>query len=502
LQRWRIATYLLFEEPRSSQSAQALSVLILVCIVLSITAFLLETEPSLKGISDETWLILEVVCTAVFTGEYLVRLLVCDVAGSTVCKFLQRPMNVVDLFAVLPFYVWLCMQSFKLAKALGVLRTLRLVRLFRIFKLGRYSSGLQLMMVALKNSSQALWVLCFFLGMGMLLFSSMIYYVEKMMCPERPLLAAEPLDDGSPRTQLDQYLEECHARRESQHGLCCDEHDAPLDFPSIIEASWWAIVTMTTVGFGEVRPRTAPGMLVGTLTMLSGILLIALPIAIIGRKFQEAYEKHQPRDAGYKEKKAALEDNACPTMIEMGKRLRLMQLPDSNLASLAMELSQELEQAAAMQKEILSMQTYEQAKQAEVVVQFDQLLTKFCELSDMKSMAVHTLTTSGRNKAAGSKRAAPVVKSQDAVPAHVWSAAPGLPEDCQAAHLGDTRANVIPGSVWEAGASTGQLGDTAGNSSAGSDVGSSAGADLELATMPSGDAPRRRAPAEAEMPGD
>merc|ERR1719473_408493 len=94
-------------------------------------------------------------------------------------------MNIFDLMAILPFYLQLFLQNSS-TQALRVLRMVRLVRLFRIFKLGRYSSGMRLVAQALLNSFQALWVLVFFLWIGIFLFSSCLYYAEKMSCPSNP----------------------------------------------------------------------------------------------------------------------------------------------------------------------------------------------------------------------------------------------------------------------------------------------------------------------------
>merc|ERR1719440_2238732 len=118
-----------------------------------------------------------------------------------------------------------------------------------------------------------------------------------MSCPDVDDLKATPhyLHPGSGQTEWDQYAADCRVSKDGKHathGLCCDEHGSPLDFPSIVEAFWWSTVTMTTVGFGEVYPRTELGRIIATATMLSGILLIALPVAIIGRKFQEVYESN------------------------------------------------------------------------------------------------------------------------------------------------------------------------------------------------------------------
>lgn len=393
--KWRVSLYFMLEEPRSSWYAQAWSLVMILFILSSVLAFILETMHELD-VAESTWDDLEVFCTLGFTAEYVLRLFVCGIAGKTLCRFIRSPMNMTDLFAILPFYVWVFIRRMQVAKAFGMLRAVRLVRLFRIFKLGRYSAGLQLMVLSLKNSSQALWVLSFFLCIGCVLFSSAVFYAEKMECPESKVLKETLLNDGSGRSQYDHYMEECRAsidERVSQtYGLCCDEYDSPLDFPSIIEAFWWCIVTMTTVGFGEVYPRTWLGKLVGTITMLSGILLIALPIAIIGRKFQEVYDDHVESTGqncrsgpsshlSFFGASIAVPDSADgPSLNEMARRLRLMRLPSPQLATLARELAEGLAEVSAVQKEIVATENAEAGKQMEAALHFDVILGQLCAL--------------------------------------------------------------------------------------------------------------------------
>merc|ERR550514_1476909 len=121
---------------------------------------------------------------------------------------------------------------------------------------------------------QALSVLAFFLCIGVVLFSSLMYYAERLMWPNYDI-------------------------------ICCTEHGAAEDFPDIIETFWWSIVTMTTVGFGDQYPRTTQGRIVGVCCMLCGIILISLPVAIVGSKFQEAYEDME--DAQFAEAVASLQ---------------------------------------------------------------------------------------------------------------------------------------------------------------------------------------------------
>lgn len=314
--RYRI--YLILEDPTSSKQAQITSVVILTTILFSIACFMVETMPDFKNVSADTWLAMELICTVVFTLEYVIRFCVCDVVGVSQWKFVRDPMNVCDFLAILPFYV---QQIGKAAGAedMGIIRAFRLSRLLRIFKLARYSSGMRLMAEALTNSFRALSVLLFFLCIGIVLFSSSLYNVERISCPSRKELAKTP-------GETEKYIQECLKSGDGwsqNYGLCCDEHDSPNDFPSIMEAFWWSIVTMTTVGFGDVYPRTVGGRIVGIFTMLAGLLLISLPVAIVGRKFQEVYEDHFNSDA-----QAASENRhhhvAKETMSDDGSQMKEM----------------------------------------------------------------------------------------------------------------------------------------------------------------------------------
>eukprot|EP00927_Polykrikos_kofoidii_P066990 TRINITY_DN6253_c0_g1_i1.p1 TRINITY_DN6253_c0_g1~~TRINITY_DN6253_c0_g1_i1.p1 ORF type:complete len:589 (-),score=81.18 TRINITY_DN6253_c0_g1_i1:140-1906(-) len=429
--RLRVTMYMVLEEPQSSLQAQLLSVFVMVCTLISIFVFILETMPELESIPKGFWAVVETLCTVIFSIEFVCRLLVCDIDGGSVIRFLRNITNLMDLLAILPFYLWLAMQSMTWAKALGTLRVMRLIRLFRIFKLGKYSTGLQLIIVALKNSSQALWVLSFFLCISIILFSSAIYFVERLACPDYASLAATvvpSLGGGSniTRTQLAEYEEECHAnpitRISPTYGLCCDEHDSALDFPSIVAAFWWSVVTMTTVGFGEVYPRTDLGRVVGSITILSGILLIALPIAIIGQKFQEAYDDYTEQqemmrqtnsgrgsvlpssnstvsshsslgkaDVGAAMRAAAakLRARSCnknvPTFVDMSRRLRLMKWPSPALGGLAREVADEVDRACAIQKELISMHSFERTAQADIADQFNSVLTHLRKMCDDKT---------------------------------------------------------------------------------------------------------------------
>lgn len=169
------------------------------------------------------------------------------------------------------------------------------------------------MIEALVNSMQPLSILMFFLCIGVVLFSSLIYFAERISCPD--------IEAMRKSGTLAEYFEQCSQLQSgfARNGdLCCNERGSARDFESIPMSFWWSLVTMTTVGYGDTYPRTLLGYCVGTLAMLSGILLISLPVAIVGSKFQQAYEKSQQADflaAREEELRQAQEAKAPPAIV-------------------------------------------------------------------------------------------------------------------------------------------------------------------------------------------
>jgi len=263
----------LFEYPDTSIAARIVAVFSVFVITVSIVTFCIETLPTfryttktiregnttktvkveIQGDKTMPWFAIESGCIVWFTFEYVVRFL----SAPQKCIFVRSFLNLIDVIAILPFYITLPMESSNIA-SLGVLRVMRLVRVFRIFKLSRHSRGLQILGHTLRASLRELGLLIFFLLIGVILFSSAVYYAE----------------GGEKQT-----------------------------FESIPDAFWWAVVTMTTVGYGDMKPVTVWGKIVGSLCAISGVLTIALPVPVIVSNFNYFYHRENEIRAAEANKK-------------------------------------------------------------------------------------------------------------------------------------------------------------------------------------------------------
>lgn len=229
------------------RASKVFDTFIVTLILLNIAAFIAETVPEIRA-KWEGWLYeFEVFSVTVFTIEYLLRLWtaveVPYLARMTPSKarltMAFRPALLIDLFAILPFYL-----SHFFSIDLRVLRTLRLLR---FLKLSRYSPAMYTLIRVLANERRALLGAGLLLATALLFSSTLMYYVE---------------GDAQP------------------------DH-----FGSVPNAAWWAISTLTTVGYGDVTPATALGKVIGGLTMIVGLCILALPVAIISTGFAQELQR-------------------------------------------------------------------------------------------------------------------------------------------------------------------------------------------------------------------
>uniref|UniRef100_A0A7S2S5R2 Ion transport domain-containing protein n=1 Tax=Mucochytrium quahogii TaxID=96639 RepID=A0A7S2S5R2_9STRA len=241
------------DDPSSSDGAQIFSLALMMVITFSVVVFCLESLPMfyLDAEDDNSiWAWIETICVIIFTVEYVLRLISCP----NKLKFLKSVLNTIDLAAIVPFYLE---KYFTVNSA--VFRVVRLVRVFRVFKISRYLSWISIFMEAMIQSAQPLTMLLFVMMIGCVFFSSAMFFIEKGEFDE---------------------VNEVYMR---------EGKESP--FQSIPATFWWCLVTMTTVGYGDVYPITPAGKLVASLASLTGILVLAIPITIISTNFSVEYEK-------------------------------------------------------------------------------------------------------------------------------------------------------------------------------------------------------------------
>ncbi|MCA8924230.1 MAG: ion transporter [Planctomycetes bacterium] len=259
-QIWRI----LDGQPDSS-AAVVVSLSILALIVLNVAATMLETVDSIQAEFATAFEVFEVCSVCVFTAEYLLRLWSCTsteefqrpIVGRL--RWMLTPMALVDLVSVLPFFLR------ALTLDMRFLRALRLLRFFRLLKIGRYARSMRILRRVVTSKKEELLITGFLLGVTLILAASVVYYVERDAQPDK--------------------------------------------FSSIPESMWWAVATLSTVGYGDTYPITTLGRICAGMIAIAGIGLFGLPAGIVASGFLEEVEAEKQRKARAEPLK---DGHACP----------------------------------------------------------------------------------------------------------------------------------------------------------------------------------------------
>ena len=197
-------------------------------IVLSVLLVMLETVDQIEARYGTTLLVLEWIVTILFTFEYIARLVTAD----SKARYARSFFGVVDLLAILPVYLSLFLPG---AQSLLVIRSLRLLRVFRVLKMARWLSEANYLIRAIRASSRKIVVFLIVVLLINVIVGSSMYLIEG---PEN-------------------------------------------GFDSMFRGLYWSIVTMSTVGFGDIAPSTPPGQVLAAMLMITGYSVIAVPTGIV-----------------------------------------------------------------------------------------------------------------------------------------------------------------------------------------------------------------------------
>jgi voltage-gated potassium channel len=226
-------------------------VFMIVLISLNVLAFTFETVDSISIPYKSYFNDFEAISTLIFTLEYAVRLWTCTlesryrhpILGRV--KFALTPLSMVDFISILPYYLFLFFPS------LVFIRELHLLRLARLFKIGRYSESMRTLGKVIASKQEDLFSTLFTVFTLLMISSSLMYFAEHAAQPEQ--------------------------------------------YPNIPSSMWWGIITLTSVGYGDVAPITPTGKILGGMIAVLGLGLVALPTGIIASGFAEEVEKKRAK---------------------------------------------------------------------------------------------------------------------------------------------------------------------------------------------------------------
>nr|XP_024654951.1 potassium voltage-gated channel subfamily G member 4-like [Maylandia zebra] len=260
------------ENPHSGFAGKVFAFMSVMMVVVTVVSLCISTMPdqqqqeSMGECSQKcrNMFLVESICVAWFTLEFLVRFF----HAQSKLEFIQGPLNITDIAAILPYYVSLFLE-FKdetvhdivagagkstLDKLGLILRVMRALRIMYVMKLARHSMGLQTLGLTMQRSVTDFGLLLLFICVAVALFSPLVHLAESELAP--------------------------NAARTPQ-----------LMFSSIPASYWWSIISVTTVGYGDMVPRSIPGQVGALIIILAGILILSFPSTSIFHTFNRTYNE-------------------------------------------------------------------------------------------------------------------------------------------------------------------------------------------------------------------
>ncbi|MFC1736475.1 ion transporter [Candidatus Hydrogenedentota bacterium] len=250
MDKFRKRLFEILEPPEQwDLASRVFDMALLLLISLNVLAIIIESMGGIPSGVLRLLRVFQVVSVGIFSIEYLLRLWTCTLSPkfarpiSGRMRFVLSPMAIVDLLAILPFYLPMLIRA-----DLRFLRAVRLLRLSRLVKMGRYSRSLRMIGRVLRDKKVDLLTTGFVGFILLIIASSAMYYAE---------------------------------------------NDVQAEFSSIPAAMWWGVITLTTVGYGDVFPVTVMGKIIASSMAFLGIGMLALPTAILGSAFVEELRREK-----------------------------------------------------------------------------------------------------------------------------------------------------------------------------------------------------------------
>lgn len=255
--------YILFEEPGKSRLSFILNTFIYILIIISIVNLMLYSVPVIQNNYGDILEVVRNIIMPIFVLEYIFRLYASGsldkykgITGKF--KYAVTPYAIIDLLSILPYL--LVNTGFNSS----FIRSLRLLRIFRLFRVKKYAIFVQLMKKILGNIKEELIVLLFYTVVMIIILSFIIFEVEHEVQPEV--------------------------------------------FSNVFQTMWWAVATLTTVGYGDMYPITAAGKVITTAITIIGIGFVAIPGGLFASEFISALAEGKEK----KKKSIDIDSEVCP----------------------------------------------------------------------------------------------------------------------------------------------------------------------------------------------
>lgn len=275
------------DDPTFSNFSRVVGFFLVFHVILAVSIFVMQSIPEIENFHHRLFNNLEFWCLTVFTGEFALRLLTC----ASKKKLIFSVANTVDVLTILPYYAEAVYDQYGKGQTGGALGVIRIFRIFRLYKVFKYVPYVSLMTTSAAASAAPICMAVFVLLIGMTLLAFAAYFTER----------------GTWSTSAGMYVQ--------------SDGTTASPFQSIAEASYWAVITLSTVGYGDLVPASGAGKFVGALTALAGTVIVAFPVSIYTEEFSKEYNNKVKTEALQAE---LSQDDLCDRLLTAHKKLLLV----------------------------------------------------------------------------------------------------------------------------------------------------------------------------------